>query len=62
MFENEEDVCCANGTPGLKSITISKWKLNNKHTQRTQEFMWFGKLPISTETMEKFHYKNKEIQ
>ena len=53
-FEN----CCANSTPGLKSITVNKQKLNNKHTQRTQEFTWFGKLPTSTETTEKFHYKN----
>ena len=45
MFENEEDVCCANGTPGLKSITISKRKLNNKHTQKIKEFTWFNKPP-----------------
>ena len=50
-------LCCADSTPGLKSITINKRKLNNKHTQRTQEFTWFGKLPTSTETTEKFHYK-----
>ena len=54
--------CYADSTPGLKLITVNKRKLNNKHTQRTQEFMWFGKLPTSMETMEKFHYKNKEIQ
>ena len=51
------NVCCANNTPGLKSITVNKQKLNNKHTQRIQEFTWFGKLPTSTETTEKFHYK-----
>ena len=32
------DSCCVDSTPGLKSITVNKWKLNNKHTQRTQEF------------------------
>ena len=51
--------CCADSTPGLKSITVNKRKLNNKHTQRTQEFTWFGKLPTSTETTEKFHYKKQ---
>ena len=51
------DSCCVDSTPGLKSITVNKWKLNNKHTQRTQEFTWFGKLPTSTETTKKFHYK-----
>ena len=50
-------ICCANSTPGLKSITVNKRKLNNKHTQRIQEFTWFGKLLTSTETTEKFHYK-----
>ena len=54
--------CCADSTLELKSITINKRKLNNKHTQRTQEFTWFGKLPPSTKTTEIFHYKNKEIQ
>ena len=54
--------CCANSTSGLKSIIVNKRKLNNKHTQRTQEFTWFGKLPTSTATTEKFHYKNREIQ
>ena len=49
--------CCADSTLGLKSITVNKRKLNNKHTQRTQKFTWFGKLPTSMETMEKFHYK-----
>ena len=49
--------CCANSTSGLKSITVNKRKLNNKHTQRTQEFTWFGKLPTSTATTEKFHLK-----
>jgi len=49
--------CCANSTPRLKSITVNKQKLNNKHTQKTQEFMWFDKLPTSTEMAEKFHYK-----
>ena len=49
--------CCADSTPGLKSIIVNKQKLNNKHTQRIQEFTWFGKLPTSTETTEKFHYK-----
>ena len=29
--------CCADSTLELKSITINKRKLNNKHTQRTQE-------------------------
>ena len=48
-------LCCVDSTPGLKSITENKRKLNNKHTQRTQEFMWFGKLPTSTETKEKLH-------
>ena len=52
-----DESCCADSIPGLKSITVNKRKLNNKHTQRTQEFMWFGKLPTSTETTEKFHYK-----
>ena len=51
--------CCANSTPGLKSITVNKRKLNNKHTQRTQEFTWFGKLLTSTATTEKFHHKIK---
>ena len=50
-------MCCADSTIGLKSITVNKQELNNKHTKRTQEFTWFGKLPTSTETMEKFHYK-----
>ena len=54
--------CCADSTPGFKSITVNKRKLNNKHAQRTQEFTWFDKLPTSTETTEKFHYKNREIQ
>ena len=54
--------CCADSTSGLKSITVNKQKSNNKHTQRTQEFTWFGKLPTSTETTKKFHYKNREIQ
>ena len=53
----KEALCCANSTPGLKSITVNKRKLNNKHTQRTQKFTWFGKLPTSTETTEKFPYK-----
>ena len=57
-----EQICCADSTLGLKSITVNKRKLNNKHTQRTQEFTRFGKLPTSTETTEKFHYKNVEIQ
>ena len=52
-------ICCANSTPGLKSITVNKRKLNNKHTQRIQEFTWFGKLLTSTETTEKFHYKKQ---
>ena len=56
-MELSNTYCCADSTPGLKSITENKQKLNNKHTQRTQEFMWFGKLPTSTETTEKFHYK-----
>ena len=50
-------LCCADNTPGLKSITVNKRKLNNKHTQKTQEFTWFSKLPTSTTTTEKFHYK-----
>ena len=49
--------CCADSTPRCKSITVNKRKSNNKHTQRTQEFMWFGKLPTSMEMTEKFHYK-----
>jgi len=49
--------CCADSNPGLKLITVNKWKLNNKHTQRTQEFVWFSKLPTSMATTEKFHYK-----
>lgn len=49
--------CCANSTPRLKSIIVNKRKLNNKHTQRTHEFTWFSKLPTSTATIEKFHYK-----
>ena len=28
-----EGKCCADSTPGLKSITINKRKSNNKHTQ-----------------------------
>ena len=54
--------CCADSTPGLKSIIVNKRKSNKKHTKRTKEFTWFGKLPTSTETTEKFHYKNREIQ
>ena len=54
--------CCADSTSRLKSIIINKRKLNNKHSQRTQEFTWFGKLLTSTATTEKFHYKNREIQ
>ena len=50
-------MCCADSTIGLKSITVNKQELNNKHTKRTQEFTWFGKLPTSTERTEKFHYK-----
>ena len=50
---------CADSTLGLKSITVNKRKLNNKHTQSTQEFTWFGKLPTSTETTEKFYYKKQ---
>ena len=50
-------LCCAYSTLGLKSITVNKQKLNNKHTQRKQEFTWFDKLPTSTATTEKFHYK-----
>ena len=46
-------LCCADSTPGLKSVTVNKRKLNNKHTQRTQEFTQFGKLPTFTETTEK---------
>ena len=26
--------CCADSTPGFKSITVNKRKLNNKHTQK----------------------------
>ena len=50
-------ICCANSTLKLKLITINKQKLNNKHTQRTQKFTWFNRLPTSTTTTEKFHYK-----
>ena len=53
-------MCCADSTLGLKSITVNKRELNNKHTKRTQEFTWFGKLTTSTETTEKFHYKKIE--
>ena len=28
--------CCADSTSGLKSITVNKRKLNNKHAQITQ--------------------------
>ena len=52
----DETRMLCNSTLRLKSITVNKQKLNNKHTQRTQEFTWFGKLPTSTETTEKFHY------
>ena len=58
LWRSKNGFCCADSTPGLKSITINKRKLNNKHTQRTQEFTWFSKLPTSTETTEKFYYKN----
>ena len=50
-------ICCLDSTPRLKSMTVNKQKLNNKHTQRTKEFTWFSKLPTSTATTEKFHYK-----
>ena len=46
----------------MTQINNSKRKLNNKHTQRIQEFTWFGKLPTSTTTTEKFYYTNREIQ
>ena len=52
-----DTTCRANSTPGLKSMIVNKQKLNNKHTQRTQEFTWFVKLPTSMEMTEKFHYK-----
>ena len=52
-----DTTCRANSTAGLKSMIVNKQKLNNKHTQRTQEFMWFVKLPTSTEMTGKFHYK-----
>ena len=29
---DEKEECCADSTPGLKSITVNKRKLNNKHT------------------------------
>ena len=58
----EFSMCYADSTLGLKSITVNKRKLNNKHTQRTQKFTWFNKLPHSTAMTEKFQYKNREIQ
>ena len=52
MVPNENQMlskgmCCVNSTPEIQTNN-SKDKINNKHTQRTQEFTWFGNLPTST--------------
>jgi len=58
MYVNvcEFSMCCVDNTPGLKSITVNKQKLHNKHIQRTQKFTCFNKLLTSTVTTKKFQY------
>ena len=53
---------CINSILGIQTNN-SKDKINNKHTQRTQEFLWFNNLPTSTGgDREKVSYKIGRLQ